>query len=876
MDRHSQIMTYATQHTKFKAKRRFERFYEVTIILIAIALTGCGGGGGGGGGNANSGGGSSPPPPSVAPAPPAEPTITTVSLIGETGEPLVGDQNLEYTKADAIIRVYGINSRLFVEVEGDENWVGTFQLPEPLTLLEPGTYSGLTELQNFDPAIGGIEWVGESVACTTITGQVVIDEVAYRGTFMTDIRMSFELTCDNASGVLRGEVYWFEGDDTMPPGPTVPIPESLWSADPNDVPTSGNYIYLQSESGDFVGGGGTYTFLDTDVLINNSNYSRYLFFAVRQSNDLRWDGTFEAMNVVREIEVGYYPGTQRHGYHNRTKGGLDWSGEGRSCTDSNGWFAVDHIAFQDTWLTEFEARFEQQCDSSTEPLRGQIRWYRDDAVSPAGPERPIPADLWAPDPGEIPATGNYVYLESETGDLIGQGGRYLYTPLDSRVWVQLSDQVGDADILSLTLEADEHWIGTFQPMVSRPRPEVGFYPNVSGRSAPSRLFGGIDWNTPESICFTADGWVAVDSITFRGSDLASIEMRFAQRCNNDAPALLGSIRWSDEDLREPPGPVVIPPDLRDAPSGSTPTTGSYLYLESGPGERMAGGETLLYTKANSVMSMSALTRLDVSVDGDESWDGEFQAMYSLDQFDVGYYADLVGYPRYNPARGTLFWTTRQEDCPKLTGWFAVDEITLLDNQGRLTSMEGRFAQRCEGDTGSLFGKFRWDAADPTVPPGPQNPPPADLWSPDPAVIPANGDFVYTESDNGDPVGRGETFLYTRDNAEVSLRMLRNQVTVTVRSDLPWDGDFVSMVGFDELVPGYYSDLGKNQLNKFNPAKGALDWTGRQRYCEQLSGWYVVDAIAYGPNGVESIDVRFEQTCEGADGSTRGQIRWTSD
>src|SRR5512146_116309 len=56
-----------------------------------------------------------------------------------------------------------------------------------------------------------------------------------------------------------------------------------------------------------------------------------------------------------------------------------------------------------------------------------------------------------------PANGNYVYLESDPGDFVGQGRAYLYVPATAVLNVSAS-----AGLLSVGVNGDERWYGRFQ------------------------------------------------------------------------------------------------------------------------------------------------------------------------------------------------------------------------------------------------------------------------------------------------------------------------------------------------------------------------------------------------------------------------------
>jgi hypothetical protein len=82
-------------------------------------------------------------------------------------------------------------------------------------------------------------------------------------------------------------------------------------------------------------------------------------------------------------------------------------------------------------VRRLDLRFEQYCDGASPALRGQMHWTKADADSNnvAAPAA-IPADLWRPDASRLPATGNYLYMESPAsaaGPLVS----ITYTPTNA-------------------------------------------------------------------------------------------------------------------------------------------------------------------------------------------------------------------------------------------------------------------------------------------------------------------------------------------------------------------------------------------------------------------------------------------------------------
>ena len=95
---------------------------------------------------------------------------------------------------------------------------------------------------------------------------------------------------------------------------------------------------------------------------------------VNLTGDETWVGEFKAMNSLGHLQIGYYGILKRYPFQNPTRGGMDWSMDGRGCNALSGWFAVDSISYQGAQLQAVDLRFTQYCENSIAPLRGRIRW----------------------------------------------------------------------------------------------------------------------------------------------------------------------------------------------------------------------------------------------------------------------------------------------------------------------------------------------------------------------------------------------------------------------------------------------------------------------------------------------------------------------
>jgi hypothetical protein len=488
-----------------------------------------------------------------------------------------------------------------------------------------------------------------------------------------------------------------------------------------------------------------------------------------------------------------------------------------------------------------------------------------------GAATPDAPTSWQPPSSFAPPSGNYVYLQSDAGDYIGGGGTYLYTSTDAilRVGVGVS-----AGVLSIDVQGDQQWDGDFAVPQSSSRLARGQYLGLQRYPFHDAARGGLSWAGEGRGCNQLGGWFVVDDVSYDGDTLSSIELRFEQRCENGSTALRGKLRWAAANPTVVPGPTDPPPGLWQPAAGTTPTDRNYVFLQSDFGDFIGQGGTYLYTQANAVLSALLVDgRLSVGVNGSQSWVGDFQPMIGTNALRTGYYANVARFPLHNPTKGGLSWGGAGRSCNRLAGWFAIDRLTI--DAGQLTAVELRFEQRCEGsDTAALRGKIVWAVGDPTAPAGPVQPPPSNLWAPSPAAVPASGNFVYLQSDFGDPIGLGGTYLYT--GATALLELQANGGGLVMRVDGAgfddWTGSFRAMNSLPLWQPGYYGNLQRYPFH--NPTLGGLDWSGQGRGCNTLSGWIVVDSVTYSGVDLVAVDFRFEQHCDGGAPALRGRVRWS--
>lgn len=461
-------------------------------------------------------------------------TGNVIEFRSDAGDYIGQGATYSYTRYNAALSVSAVGGHISVEVNGDQRWFANFVLPAAFTQVQPGTYANLARYPFNDAAAGGISWYGESRGCNSIQGSFVIDSATYANGELTALSLSFEQHCEGATEALRGQIRWSANDTTTPPGPHNP-PPTLWSPTSGTTPATGSYVYLESDPYEYVARGATHVYTpaiaDLSVTVSGGNVK----VQVRGNED--WNGEFQAMSSVSQLQPGYYGGLRRHPFHNPARGGIDWWGEGRGCNREGGWFIVDAVTHVNDVLSTLDLRFEKHCENGVPALRGKIHWDANDTTTPPGPVNPPPGGLWTPAAGATPATGNYIHLVSDPGDYIGEGRTLTYTPADATLTLQT---YGNRLMVFVTDSA--FFLGDFQAMSSVPQLQPGYYGNVQRAPFHNPTVGGLSWSGLRA-CDTVTGWFVIDNVSYTNGVITAIDLRFEQHCDGKGPALRGKIHW---------------------------------------------------------------------------------------------------------------------------------------------------------------------------------------------------------------------------------------------------------------------------------------------------------------------------------------------
>lgn len=494
----------------------------------------------------------------------------------------------------------------------------------------------------------------------------------------------------------------------------------------------------------------------------------------------------------------------------------------------------------------------------------------------ANPTSP-PSDLWRPPAGATPTGGTYLYVEGADGRTIGDDNTLLFTP--DHAAIELSHHSG---VVRVNVHEFTTWHATFSGPDDQTSLARGYYGDLKRYTNHDPALGGLDWGGDGHGC-THHGWFVVDDIAFDAAgELTLLSLRFQEYCYHSDSPVSGELRFErGTHIGEPQNPRAEPAGTWRPAADSTPTTETYVYLESSVGDGIGDGRTLAYTPDSTFLHFTHAKPengqpwLWVQVDGSEDWLGHFGAPAQLPAVAPGYYGDLQS--NRNPMYGSLNWSGESIDnyCQNGYGWYVVDDIAFED--GELVRLALRFEQRCD-DPGAapLQGEVRFvDGTQLGPSPNPQ-PVPSQTWRPAPGAAPTSDTYVYLESTEGDYIGYGDTLRYTPDTAAISVTMPEPSVihVAVDDGDVTWTGDFSAPIGIDRPLLGYYADL---QRYPFHEIKyGGLAWSGRGGSCGTLHGWFVVDEVTYDASGVHSLSLRFQQRCDSVDTPPlHGEIRWQS-
>lgn len=86
------------------------------------------------------------------------------------------------------------------------------------------------------------------------------------------------------------------------------------------IPSTPNFVNLQSDSGDYIGGGQTYSYNQANAKMVVSATGGHISISI--DGDQKWSGDFQCPSSLNQLQVGRYDNLQRYPNHDPIKGAL--------------------------------------------------------------------------------------------------------------------------------------------------------------------------------------------------------------------------------------------------------------------------------------------------------------------------------------------------------------------------------------------------------------------------------------------------------------------------------------------------------------------------------------------------------------------------
>lgn len=472
---------------------------------------------------------------------------TYAYLSGEPGDSISAGSDYQFTPTDAVVEMRESNGQLMMTVSAQDRWfVYLRATPSTGVPMQPGVYANLPAWTNIGENQPHFSLYGRGAGCGDSRSWLAVDDVVYADGRLVSVDFRFEQRCIGAYtgpaiGAVRGEVHWRANDQRPLPGPAASVPANFWRPAAGATPAAAgvNYVHVQSMRSDTVGAGLTTTYTQATAALNVAATDNLLHVEV--TGDDLWSMDFKGIDGRSRLEPGYYADLQRPPVRNPARGGMDAVGNARGCNTVRAGFIIDNISYTpEGALSGLQLRFEQHCEGSTPgALWSEVRWAPGDSTAPAGPTA-VPAGLWQPAAGAVPASGNYLHFVSQ-GDFIGSGQTRTMTPADGPFSL-LQNTLGATATLKLDVGTYFPWLAEFKVMSSLTRLQPGYYGAITGHRFQNPAKGGLSFSGDGKGCNVIDGWFVIDSVTYVGNSITALTARFEQACDGMG-VLHAALNW---------------------------------------------------------------------------------------------------------------------------------------------------------------------------------------------------------------------------------------------------------------------------------------------------------------------------------------------
>ena len=319
------------------------------------------------------------------------------------------------------------------------------------------------------------------------------------------------------------------------------------------LPSSGSFLHLKSQPGDYIGQGAEELYTQTNSFISGALPQGGSTFNARvvQGNYAEWWYVVIAAPVGQPLAVGSYNGAMRAAFRPAGTPGLDISGNGRGCNTLTGRFDVTAVTFSSYGeVSLFDATFEQHCEGGTTALFGRMRLE----VPP-----PTPGVTLPPGSMTVPTAGTFLYMIQP--DMTGGHYEQLYTSADSTFTPSFNQ--GDNLFWASVIQGSHvhWWYVNIAATLGQPL-TAGSYVHAVRATSRTAVSPGLDVYGDGQGCNEIKGKFDVDELRFAPTgELLVFQATFEQWCDASFTARYGRIRI--ENAPPPVPPVTLAVALRE-------------------------------------------------------------------------------------------------------------------------------------------------------------------------------------------------------------------------------------------------------------------------------------------------------------------------
>lgn len=138
-------------------------------------------------------------------------------------------------------------------------------------------------------------------------------------------------------------------------------------------------------------------------------------------------------------------------------------------------------------------------------------------------------------PTQVQPNETTISLQSDAGDVIGNGQTYNYTPANTTIQVNYA-----GNQLRVTIQGGL-WTGDFRIPGTANTLQNGTYTGAVIYPSPELTKPQMHWSATGRTCNTVTGSFTLQNVRYAGNELMDFDLAFEQHCNGAAPALRGNI-----------------------------------------------------------------------------------------------------------------------------------------------------------------------------------------------------------------------------------------------------------------------------------------------------------------------------------------------